>query len=349
MIIQNKYVKVRTNKEYVLHNYIYDEYLEAFSKSQYFTENNRFDRTLDTILTVEQENERSLYEYNKKKFLGSCYIKFDTQLEDYKNSIVEDFDIQLHCSINDLEGNKNGITITYTYDIKSGIYSFDNQKIESLSEYFGRKITAIGFKNTNDKEMSNNKLMACIDTSGYSMLLEKTETFCVIRRDIISSNAECTGYDYPVHLTPRQEINSAEKPLAKLVSVGVGANKGIIENEYVVGKDVAIEMEKDNIFKFNLRAGLEQSIFAGIKTFASSKKYPLPARYIKELYLNSDVYASSNKYPLKANSRYVILKYRLYYMSEDKQIVYLDKYYTMNFFSNVKGIFKVKNTIERRK
>ena len=37
MIIKNDFVKIKTDKEIVLHNYLYDEYLEAFSKSQYVT------------------------------------------------------------------------------------------------------------------------------------------------------------------------------------------------------------------------------------------------------------------------------------------------------------------------
>ena len=38
MIVKNEYVKIKTDKEYVLHNYIYDSYLRLFSKGQLLNE-----------------------------------------------------------------------------------------------------------------------------------------------------------------------------------------------------------------------------------------------------------------------------------------------------------------------
>lgn len=345
MIVKNEYVKIQTDREYVLHNYIYDDYLKLFSKGQLLNE---------LGLAYQDENEN--------KELAYCFIKFDNSLDNYKNASYTEFNIRIQQTQMQTVGNSKGCNVTYTFSETKSITATDTgSTINSLKEYYGKKITAIGFGNWDT-------IYACVDTSNYSIYLTEGEKFAVTRKDIFESNAECIGYDYPYHLSPIKWTGYLEEYLdpttgkivsnpyrvpviAILDSIGTGNQKGVMEEEYKIGTDIEIKEESDTVFGFNMRTGLEQSIFPHTSLYAGSGKYPMPANLIKEIFTSTSLQPSSNKYPLKPNTRYIILKYRFVYqyisMHFGKIMVKTDNYYTMNYFTEAKGLFEIKNRIER--
>lgn len=143
MKIKNEYIKIKTNKEIVLHNYIYDNYLKIFSTTQY--------------------NENELYK-NESKNLSNCFIKFDTELEDIKNASITDFDISIASSQNEIVGSKQEVNAMYTYTTRKGIRVISTREATNdLNQYAGKKVTALGF--------GMNEIMACVDTSNYNIYI----------------------------------------------------------------------------------------------------------------------------------------------------------------------------------
>lgn len=347
MIVKNEYIKIRTDKEYVLHNYIYDSYLRLFSKGQ----------LLDKWGLVYQEE-------NESKELSYCFIKFNDFLENYHDAKYTDFDIRIPKTHIQVVGTSKGCNITYTF---AGIEAMDlintENELNSLKDYYGKRITAIGFGGWDEP-------FACVDTTNYSIYLTEGEELAITRKDMFESDAECVGYEYPYHLAPIQykqyieeyvdedtgkKINTPYRVpmIAILYSIGLGSQKGVMEEEYIVGTDVEIKEESDTVFGFNVRTGLEKSFFPGSKIFAGSKRYPLPANFKEEIFLNDNLQPGVNKYPLKSNKKYVILKYKFVYqyasMHYQKTVlINTDNYYTMSFYTEAKGLFEVKNKIERK-
>lgn len=337
MIIKNDYVKITTDKEYTLHNYIYDEYLKSFSKAQYYEDGDPY-----------EEYQAELATYNYNKFLGRCVLKLDTPLEDYQNAEVEDFDIILYYSNFNLSGNNQGVSVLYIYDIlKGALKASDRETITDWTEYINKKVVAIGFTAT-----TSHKIMACVDTSNYSIFLNDMNNFKILRKDNISSNAICIGEDYPFHLAPVKnfELTRTDQPtqnLARIYSVGLGTIAGQMSSEFILGKDIDINVIDDTTFGFNLKSGINKTLFPNINIYAGNGKYPLTKYYDREQYLRSGLHPSTSKYPLKSNYKYIIIKYREYYMDTSYNIIYTDKYYTMNYQASPKGLFEIRNKIER--
>ncbi len=100
MRIKNEYIKIKTDKEIVLHNYIYDEYLKIFSKSQI------------------EEDEDELYSLNSRKTMYSCFIKFESNFEDITNKAINDFDIRISSVQTEVNGNSQNVNAIYTYSTK---------------------------------------------------------------------------------------------------------------------------------------------------------------------------------------------------------------------------------------
>ena len=99
MKFKNEYVKIKTNKEVIMHNYIYDSYLELFSKSQYETD------------------EQKISEMNHQKQFYSCFIKIEEKIKDVKNATKNEFDLAIYDPIINVNGNSNSVTTIYNYAV----------------------------------------------------------------------------------------------------------------------------------------------------------------------------------------------------------------------------------------
>ena len=95
MKFKNEYVKIKTNKEVIMHNYIYDSYLELFSKSQYETD------------------EQKISEMNNQKQFYNCFIKIEEKIKDVKNATKSEFDLAIYDPIINVNGNSNSVTTIY--------------------------------------------------------------------------------------------------------------------------------------------------------------------------------------------------------------------------------------------
>lgn len=331
MKFENKYIKIKTNtKEVTLHNYIYDRYLALFSQSQY-------------------ESSHKLENLNNSKSLYLCFIKFENRLEDITNATINDFDVYLEKSFVNITGNSNSVSTSYTYSCKKNkIFSLKEKKYEDIMNYENKKITALGF--------GGNNIMACVDTSNYDIRILEGETFVITRKDIMTTDGECEGIEYPLHLASTSNIyqtlesEAINVPVwAKLYSIGFGRTRGILDEEYVIGKEIEVIKESETVFGFNLLKGSQQSIYPQNTVYTTSKLYPLSKYIQKEVYPSLKIYCGNGKIPLKSNYKYIIYKFRLYYYDtmQDK-IVYLNKYYTLNYPEiKAKGLFEIKTKIER--
>lgn len=337
MIVKNEYVKIKSGKkEYTLRNYIYDSYLKLFSDYQKDVYRMRFETT----------------ETNNTK-LDCCCIKFDTELEDYRNANVRDFDIFIPLKNYEISGNESGTSTIYEYSSLMINYS---EPID-LTEYEGKKITAIGFCGITRWRDVNPvyELYACLDTSYYSIYANAEQGIEISRKDIIQSNAVCDGYQYPLHLSPILErysepdsehagITARIRPV--LYSVGFGITRGKMVQEWIIGEDVTINTINDFTYGVAMKNPTSVSIYPSSAKYPSSNLYPIQPEYKKTLYPSENIFPSSNRYPMKAGYNYIIFKYRLYYNILD-EIIYLDEFYTMSYAYSPKGIFIAINKIER--
>lgn len=345
MIAKNEYVKINANgKEYTLKNWIYDRYLDTFSSNQTNI------RGLDTRGYIE----------NNVDLIG-CAIKFDTALEDYKNAILTDFDIMIFKKSSIVTGNEKQVETTYYYNSKQGveIASYDTLSTEvDLSDYDGRKITAIGFFSANksgtDMTKDSRPIYACLDTSNYAMRLDASRELNISRKDIMMSNAYCDGYDYPLHLAPvlTDFVDNIRKYTVKipvLYSVGFGNIKGRMVQEWKIGTEATINRINLNSYGVAMKNPIDVPKYPKTTAFPSSTRYPIAPKYITSIYPKERwLYPSTRRYPMKAGYNYVIFKYRLYYYDNyGAELIWLDEYYTMSYAHNPKGIFTIKNKIER--
>lgn len=333
MKISNEYVRVQNGEQTItLKNLILDKYLELFIRTQ----------------QTEDYDERYSDDYNK--IFTHCYIKFDEKIERINPSLEiskEQFDISISRINYDKTYNQNGIDIVYNFGTrnKSGIYVINQQKyIENLDEYNGRKITAIGFGNRN--------IYAILDTSNYSLIIQSGNTLNIFRKDKFVSDSICDSVPY--HLSPDgqgwiayDDGQYQTNYYAKLYSIGLGTQIGRMNNEKIIGKDIDMIKIDSKSFGFNLRKGSNKVEYPNSNMFCSSNKYPLPLYVFKELFPTSSLYLGSGKYPLLGDYKYVIYKYRMYYINRGGQMVELDQYYTMSCPINAEGYFQIITKIER--
>lgn len=333
MKFENKYIKIKTKKrEVTLHNYIYDRYLATFSKSQYETDADK------------------LASLNSNKSLSLCYIKFETELNDITNAERNDFDISLDATAIDTTGNSNSVNTFYTYSTKSNrVFDIKLKEFKTSDDYKNKKITALGF--------GNQYIMSCVDTSNYDIAITEGETFIITRKDIMTTDGECEGIDYPLHIAPESNIyETIESEMikvpvwARLYSIGFGRIKGNIEEEYLIGKDIQVIKESETVFGFNLLKEFQENMYPKQELYAGDELYPLPFNSYQEEYPLKDLYCGDDFFPLQSNYKYIIYKFRLcYYDNMQARIINLDKYYTLNYLeTKAKGIFKIKTKIERK-
>lgn len=336
MKVKNEYVKIKTNKEYTLKNYIYDSYLKLFSDCQ--------KELYDYGYAITETNDTKL---------SACCIKFDTELEDYTNANASDFDLFIPIKQYSLTGNESGTSTIYEYSS----LMIDYHNPIDLTPYDGKKITAIGFCGiTRWIDLTPvYELYACLDTSYYSIYVDKEQGIEVSRKDTIQSNAVCDGYQYPLHLAPILERFSEGddehhgyiariRPI--LYSVGFGTMRGKMAEEWIIGQDA--EIQTINNFKYGvaMKNPVNVPLYPLNTIHPSNGLYPIQPEFKETIHPQEERYPSNNMYPIKAGYNYIIFKYRLYYNTLG-EIIYLDEYYTMSYPYNPKGIFIATNKIER--
>lgn len=306
MKIKNEIVNLKLgNKQYDFNNLILDEYLKRFA---------RFQLSEDNIAKVSDDR--------KLKYV---LLKFDTPIENIQTSTKlnnKDFDI---CFVGGTITNQtiaeNQISIQYNYETQSNSLIYDYSKNTAnnirLSDYYGRKITAIGF-NSNWADDSNfswkTPVCAVLDTSNYSIYLQENQDFAITRKDIITTDAvfytnNKQKIQGPAHIAPFGIPQIIEQPniynddktawsffndsgYGILYSIGLSSYTDYIDKEFIIGQDVDIENNEAEITIKNLENYLsKKSIFTG-----------------------KDLYPSIGLYPIKSNYKYIILKYKVWQM-----------------------------------
>ena len=299
MKIKNDLISIRIGrKQYDFRNLILDEYLKAFANSQ-----------LDVESVRKVTNGKSLY---------YPLLKFDTPIQNLNEKSVlvnEDFDIfSLYYTANQ-EVSENQITTQYNYTFDEVIdfssLNYPNQI--SISNYIGRKITAIGFSSFGGKSSSvYSTVRAVLDTSNYNIYLQPNQEFTVTRKDIISTDAlfysnNVNKVPGPLHLMPVFNkavikpnwlydesglyIGGTDESYGIIHSIGLSSYINRIDKEFVIGEDIEITQN-----------GAELEI-EGIENYLSNEKL---------LYPNSNLYPSSSLYPVKSNYKYIIIKYKVW-------------------------------------
>lgn len=344
MKISNEYVEVKCGKEKVtFRNLILDEYLSILIKTQY------------------DNNEAISYGFGSKYF-KRCYLKFDTPLENISPNMSlsdEDFDIYFDGVTITSSNNINNASVLYKFTSEYGYYDIKQDKYiyDYFSEIGGKKITAIGFSTRDDIIQTTNKILAILDTSNYNLTVPIDSPLIISRKDNSVTDAIFNSKDveFPLHLSPlglrqirlfgSQALYSSEYGI--IYSVGLGSSAGVMQEEYIVGEDIDIKQIDNFSFKFVLQKATENTYYPNNGIYLSSSKYPTRYNVIKEIYPQNEIMPTSGKYPMQSTYKYIIIKYKCYYVDTNKQMVYSDKEYTMSIYSEKKGLFDVITKIER--
>lgn len=347
MKFENKYIKIKTKKqEIIVHNYIYDEYLSLFSKAQYAL----FEYNAYEPITAE-----IAFNANYNKEFTYCYMKFENELTNIQNAETQDFNISVKISNKNITGNECSITADYEVIIQDFFYDGISGTSLKLNSFADKKITALGFGN-------NRKIFACVDLSNYQIVIKENEPLSIFRRDIAITDGVVDGIDFPLHIAPfsnifeEHEANGTKEysPIwATLYSVGFGNVRGSIQEEFIINDDIKVIKKNDKEFSFKLNKKFGNTYYPSASIYPASK-YPLAEYAKKEISPGVNIYAGNQKYPLYGNFKYIIYKYRLYYMYRDLTTAnakarFLNKYYTLSYYEEkVKGVFEIKTKIERR-
>lgn len=337
MKISNEFVKVKTkDREVTFKNLILNNYLSLFASCQY--------------------NETSAQYYGTgNKHMSRCYLKLDTPLEQEISPdmfIYEDsFDIYLHEPSIAQSGNASNVSILYGftdeygyYDINKGGFVYD---FHELGEH---KITAIAFGN----DITN--IFAILDTTTYDLTIPADAVLNISRQDNFSTDAILSGSDFPLHLAPigirnvglfgTQALYYYQYGL--LYSVGLSGTSNIMQEEYVVGEDIEVIPVDDYSFSFALIKSTENTKYPQTTTQPSSSEFPVRFNVLMERHPLTTTYPDSNGYPMQSDYKYVIMKYRVYYIHPTLgTFVWTGQEYTMSIYTEVKGLFEVVTKIER--
>lgn len=191
MKIKNELVSIKMGKkQYDFNNLILDEYLKRLARSQ-LDEKNKNLITVDTSARY-------------------CLIKFDKAFEELSpESEIQnsDFDICLVGStIANQDISERNIATEYLY-ASDFIWDYSKQSATDakISNYYGKKITAIGFNSWWARGTA--LVMAVLDVSNYNIYLQENQELSVTRKDIITTDALFYSNDKakvpgPVHLAP---------------------------------------------------------------------------------------------------------------------------------------------------
>lgn len=307
MKIKNEMVNLKNGqKQFSFNNLILDEYLKKF--------------------VIGQLDYNKINSYNTSKELKYCLLKFDTPIKTLSNSSIlynQDFDI---CFVGGCiyEQNINGnqIITDYSYDTKWVVWDYKKNTASDnyISNYYGRKITAIGFNVTwmsYNEELGKYKFPVCavLDTSNYNIYLQENQEISITRKDIITTDAIFYSNDKnkvpgPAHLIPfgiPQIINQPNlynenktswvtfnnNCYGILHSIGISSYSDYIDKEFIIGQDIEVE---NNGTELNIK---------GIKNYLSTEH---------SFFCGDDIYSNTNLYPIKTNYKYIILKYKVWQM-----------------------------------
>lgn len=263
MKIKNESIIIKNGKKtYELRNTILDTYLERFVNRQMDTNYNTTDKLTD---------------------LNYILLKFDTPLEYDTSSELgnEVFDICIidKARIKQSIENSN-ISIDYTWIIGGDAFirEYATHDVgEFLPDYYGRKITAIGF-NTFWPESSFGSIYspvcAIVDVSNHNLYLQENQLFTITRRDNISSDALFWSNDKEkvpgaFHIAPNAGPQIIYQPniysddrmawssfydeaYGIIYSVGLSNSTNRIDKEYIIGQDVQMKKSKNKLIIKNI-------------------------------------------------------------------------------------------------
>lgn len=304
MNIKNENINIKIGKkQYEFKNLILDEYLRRFAKRQI------------------DEKEMDYAANNIK--LKYCMLKFDEPFENItsetniKNS---DFDICfLWNTFYSQEISENKVILQYTYS-PGFIWDYNKNagNENGISDYYGKKITAIGFNSywANDTNISFKvPVCAILDISNYNIYLQEKQDLSITRKDIVTTDAFFYSNNPkiipgPVHIAPygvseiikqKNIYNDTgdscytfnDSGYGILYSIGLSSYKDYIDKEFIIGKDVQLEVN-----------GMELKI-KDLKNYISMNNLHFPSNV---------TYANDNMYPQKTNYKYIIFKYKIWQM-----------------------------------
>ena len=328
MIVKNEYIKIKSDKEITITNYIYDKYLEFVAKAQY---------------------DKSYMDFSMIR----CYLKFDTAFDDVDEKETTDFDMTFPFSNRNITTSENTVEANYTFTPTENTAYDPNtyEYFENFDNIIGKKITAIGFSTVVNY---NEYIVACVDTSNYSTYFVENISFQ--RKDIFTSDTTVKD-GTPINLTPFSNKTIVEDSghgytsyycYPVLYSIGLGTRRGEMEEEYIIGEDVDVIVESDTSFGFNLRKGLETNKYPLQTIYAGNNLYPLPLNVNKELHPHNKLYTGSGIVPLLSDYKYIMYKYRYYYYHDFMDdYIDLDEYFVTNLPNDTKGLFEIVTKIER--
>lgn len=285
----------------------------------------------------------------------TAYIKLDTPLDNvtYDSELnFSDFELRLMVPKKTIKNTKNTIEINYKFD-NSFWFIYNNVVYmgKDKSVLNNHKIMGVAFGNYKG-------VYTYLDTKEYNITFQDKELLQIVRKDIYFTNAIIDGFDYPFHLLQDEEYiylnNDKSKRLyTYLYSIGFGTRIGKIQDEYIIGKNLDIIQDDNFSFRFVLKKAVDNNIYPAVNFYLGNSKYPIQYKSNRELHLTSNSYCSSKLYPLSSNYKYVIYKYKFYYLrynednTEIEGIVETDKEYTMNLYTDKKGILNIRTKIER--
>lgn len=263
MKIKNDSVRIQIgNKKYDFHNLILNEYIK---------------RLINKQLSKEVATNSDLTKSTKLTYL---LLKLDTPINNINQDSVltnYDFDITIvHRASIKQDISEKQVVIQYDYSILVNDYVIDlktaqlgkdsSETIKQLADFYDRKITAIGFT-THWFPYKEVPVCAVLDTSNYSIFLERNQDLTISRKDIITTDAEFSTNNKekvkgPAHLSPlglpqiiyqpsivqtlkddegndyikKHEFYDYAKGV--LTSVGLSQNPNYIEKEYKIGEDI---------------------------------------------------------------------------------------------------------------
>lgn len=300
MKIKNDNVTLRIGKkQYNFNNLILDEYLKRFASAQ-------LDSELINVMGVQKK-------------LTYCLLKFDTPLNFDSTSEIknQDFDICfMGGSIINQELTEKQIVAEYFYNTNSALWNYKKSSDDSIQNYYGKKIVAIGFNSTWIPYTDNWKYPVCsiLDTSNYNIYLQEKQDLSVARKDVITTDAlfysrNKNKVPAPAHLCPsglpqiinQPKIYNDDKTLSSsfynnafgiLYSIGLSSHAdGEYLNEEFPIKDLNVTNEGTEI------------LIKGIENYLNHEESIFPSE---------NLYSGSNLYPRKSNYKYVIFKYKVW-------------------------------------
>ena len=310
MRIDNKSITIKTkNKSFEFHNEIFNNYLSKLALRQ--------------VSETPYEDLR----------MAMVYIKFE-EIINIKEKNIDDYDVHLNADYSIVTTNQI-VTAQYNYS-SSEILNYGN----NLKDYANKQITALAFG-------SHSEIFAAVDVSSFNIFLDNISIFNITRTDILSLDG--ISNDIPYHICPHYEEDYISIG-GKLHSIGLGSSKELIEEEHILtDDDIEIVEETENepaSFFVSVEKGVDDTQFPINILYPQDNIYPMPFAVLSPiLFPNTDVYSENNVYPSKSDFKYVIFKYQVYSTLDGA----LNRFYTVSFYTEKKGQFKIKTHYKEEK